>query len=161
MIIIGILLLPLLFIILNIAFQDNPAMKFAFEMIYNVIDGKGLETESSNSLSYQYIFPLNLKTWIIGDGIWMFDNAYYMHTDVGYSRLIFLWGLIGCFTFIFFLLKIVKLATKNALPNNKLFGYLCLITLIVINAKGFSDINYFFIPIMLLMHRDKQFKYGK
>lgn len=146
--------LPILFFILDYVFKDNAAVKFAFEMVYNVIDGKGLKTESSNSLSYQYIFPTHLKSWLIGDGIWMENNAYYMHTDVGFSRLIFLWGILGCLTFILFLIKIVKISTQLSSSNDKLFGYLNLIILILLNAKGFSDINYFFIPSMLLIHRN-------
>lgn len=147
-----IITLPTIFILLDFLFQDNPAIKFAFEMIYNYVEGKGFETESSNSLSYQYIFPKEIKSWLIGDGIWLYNNEYYMKTDVGYSRLMFLWGIIGNLTFILFLLRIIKIATKNVLKINKDFAYIILFTLVLLNAKGFTDINYFFIPVMLLIH---------
>lgn len=149
-----IITLPLFFIILDIIFHDNPTLHFAFELIYNIIDGKGIETESSNSLSYQYIFPDTLKTWLIGDGIWIFKNAYYMHTDVGYSRLIFFWGIIGCIAFLWSLLKIVGISTKHAPANAKLLGYLSILIIVILNAKGFTDISYYFVPIMFLIFRD-------
>lgn len=61
-----------------------------------------------------YVFPDNLKTWIIGDGyfsnpyntdpfyIGTRSRGYYMGTDVGYLRFIFYFGLIGLSAFIAF-----------------------------------------------------------
>ena len=54
-----------------------------------------------------YVFPDNLKTWLIGDGYFSnpynidpyftgrFVGGYYMSTDVGYLRFIFYSGLVG------------------------------------------------------------------
>ena len=90
-----------------------------------------------------YVFPDNVKTWIIGDGY--FDGpsntdpyyvgptmtGFYMWTDVGYLRLIFYFGLIGLFTFMLFFFKCGQACAKKFRGFSTLFALLVLLNFII------------------------------
>ena len=78
-----------------------------------------------------YVFPDNIKTWIIGDGYFAnpgdtdpyyvgpLGGAFYKSTDVGYLRFIFYFGVLGLFAFVLFLYiycfgKIKKISKADA-----------------------------------------------
>ena len=93
-----------------IAEQIELLLQFAFEMFIKYESSGALSTNSSDRMIEMYeTLPDNLKTWIIGDAIWIgSDGAYYMNTDVGYLRFIFYFGVIGCATMILFIYKIPR-----------------------------------------------------
>ena len=89
--------------------------RFAFEGFFSLIETGHWETGSNNVLKDMYIWPDNAQTWIFGDGY--FNNprndpnylgevthGYYMHTDVGYLRFIYFFGLIGLTIFSLFII---------------------------------------------------------
>lgn len=89
--------------------------RFAFEGFFSMIETGHWETGSNNVLRDMYIWPDNPQTWIFGDGY--FNNprndpnylgevthGYYMHTDVGYLRFIYYFGLIGLAIFSMFII---------------------------------------------------------
>ena len=89
--------------------------RFAFEGFFSLIETGHWETGSNNVLKEMYIWPDNPQTWIFGDGY--FNNprndpnylgevthGYYMHTDVGYLRFIYYFGLIGLAIFSMFII---------------------------------------------------------
>ena len=70
-----------------------------------------------------YVFPDNLKTWLIGDGYFGTPDddpnylgasmsGYYMGTDVGYLRFIFYFGIFGLLAFSLFIIYCGKVCYK-------------------------------------------------
>ena len=84
-----------------------------------------------------YIFPETIQTWIIGDGYWNnpYGSGYYMHTDVGYLRLIYYFGLVGLFVYLLMQVSIIKNSFEQ-----KLLIYTIFLYLLVLNLKGFTDL---------------------
>lgn len=63
---------------------------FAFEMFM----GESLETSSTNHLMTMWDLDIDFSTFMWGDGLYIGrDNAYYMHTDVGYLRQLLFGGM--------------------------------------------------------------------
>ncbi len=108
--------LPLLFISLALILIPGlldkiyNLLQFGFELFINIFEGKGVQTGSTDALMTMYIWPDNLKTWLIGDGLWDVNNGmgYYMNTDVGYSRMIFYFGIFGLLTFLLYQAFLIK-----------------------------------------------------
>ena len=87
--------------------QFNQMMRFGFEGFFNFIEEGHWSTASTSTLETMYVWPDNLKTWMIGDGYFgnqRYDPNYigtatrggfYMGTDVGYCRYIFYFGIPG------------------------------------------------------------------
>lgn len=138
---------------------DNRSVAHAFEPFINFFESGHLATESTAHLETMYVFPDNLKTWLIGDGFFTGqDGFYYMHTDVGYLRMVFFFGIIGLLVFYlqkFYLLhSIIKLGKTNV-PKNQLLFFLFSFT-IVVNLKGFADadpILFLFFWLFIFKHR--------
>lgn len=100
----------------NIAFKEN--IRFAFEGFFNWWETGEWETTSTNKWQTMFIWPDNMKTWMIGDGY--FDGpsnidpyyvgpanyGFYKWTDIGYLRFIFYFGMIGLLTFIIYFFKV-------------------------------------------------------
>lgn len=101
------------------------------------------------------VFPKEEKTLIFGDFRWHdYSNGkvvgYYMHTDIGYLRVIWAIGILGLivmFSYNFYLwLKIKKRLLK---PEKLLIAFLFLMQ-IIFNYKGFVDtfqLLYFFLIV--------------
>lgn len=88
----------------NEEFQKN--LRFGFEGFFSLVEKGRWEVYSNEVLKTLVVWPENLMTWIIGDGYFMspLDNpdrfgqvytGYYMHTDIGYLRFIFYFGVPG------------------------------------------------------------------
>lgn len=124
--------------------------KYGFEMFINYFKTSTFETASTNELKEMFIFPNEIKSWIIGDAYWynpLKDNFYYMDTDVGYLRLIFYFGLIGLFFYFslqFFLVKVYK----HFDIKFKYYIFI-IIYLLILNLKGFADL--FWLNIIFFM----------
>ena len=149
-----VLYLILLFVINNASFNYN----WAFEPILNLINNGSLHTSSTDVLKTMYIWPDNFKTWLIGDAL--FENAngtYYKETDVGYLRVIYYFGVVGMFLFLFYQYWMLRLASKI---SNLLFEYKTAIVffvyILILNLKGLFDINYIlFLILSFFSCRDK------
>ncbi|UIR56001.1 hypothetical protein LZQ00_17270 [Sphingobacterium sp. SRCM116780] len=78
--------------------------RFAFEGFFKWVETGKWETDSTNTLQSMWVYPDNLKTWIIGDGYFNdpITHGFYMQTDVGYLRFIFYCGLIGLTVFMLY-----------------------------------------------------------
>lgn len=91
----------------NTSLQFQEMMRFGFEGFFNYFEQGEWSTGSTSTLETMYVWPDNLKTWLIGDGY--FENqrndpnyigaatrrGFYMGTDVGYCRYIFYFGIPG------------------------------------------------------------------
>jgi len=142
-------------------YKTNPyfrhGIRFAFEGFFNLFERGEYSVASTETLKSMYVFPDNIKTWIIGDGyfvnpywfdpnfIWHGENikGYYKGTDVGYLRFIFYSGLIGLSLFSIYMIKCAK-TCAGLLSNYKmLFGFVCLAGF-VIWLKVATDVFLFF-----------------
>ena len=99
--------IPVCTLFYNTSPQFHDMLRFGFEGFFNLVEEGHWSTDSTSKLETMYVWPDNLKTWIVGDGY--FENqrndpnyignatvrGYYMGTDVGYCRYIFYFGIIG------------------------------------------------------------------
>lgn len=121
----------------------NDNMRFAFEGFFSLVEKGKWEVHSNDMLQNMYVFPDNVKTWIIGDGY--FDNpkltdpyytgdmrtAFYMGTDVGYLRFIFYFGVLGLVAFMSFFCKTARLCMKRLMEFKHMFILLLLLNFII------------------------------
>lgn len=126
---------------INTSFHEN--IRFAFEGFFSLAEKGKWEVHSNEMLKDMYIFPDNLKTWIVGDGY--FDNpyfadkyytgpawaGYYKGTDVGYLRFIYYFGLIGLFAFSAFMLKIGQILMDRFHEERIMFLIIILLNFII------------------------------
>lgn len=133
--------------------KDNRIYQWAFELFLK----KG-ESYSTNVLKQMwYIIPNRISTWIFGDGKWAIeDGTYYMHTDVGYLRLIWYSGITGVIFFLILILLFYK-SIKNTGTNEikKLNKYVLLLILIM-NIKGYSEIYFIHYILLVFLIGDKK-----
>ena len=100
----------------HIGFREN--VRFAFEGFFNWWETGEWETTSTNRWQTMFVWPDNMKTWLIGDGYFEGPSnvdpyyvgpanfGYYKWTDIGYLRFIFYFGLVGLVTFIVYFCKV-------------------------------------------------------
>ena len=147
------------------AFKDNT--RFAFEGFFSLVEKGHWEVHSNEILMNMYVFPDNMKTWVIGDGY--IENpirtdpyytgevigGYYMGTDVGYLRFIFYFGFFGLLTFIYFFIAL----TSNCIKRYPSQGVLFLLFLAV-NLIGWfkvsTDIFLVFAPFLLISSEENE-----
>lgn len=143
--------LPILFLFNKFFPQTQELYQFAFEGFYSRINTGEWSTATTNILWDMWqIWPDNMKTWIIGDGLFVDpDNSslFYMGTDVGYARFIFFCGITGLSVFAIFFVYIYKIL-KDSLPGHTELLLLLLILVFAIWIKVSTDI--FFIFALLL-----------
>lgn len=145
----------------NMTIQKNT--RFAFEGVFNLVEKGRWEVASNNKLKTMYVFPDNLKTWVIGDGY--FNNpkgdqtyvgditeGYYKNTDVGYLRFIFYFGLVGLAFFCIFMFFSAYYCSL-ALSEHSILAWLTLILHFVIWLKVATDC--FFILALLMNCRGR------
>ena len=144
--------------------SDNKMQKHALELFVNFFVSNKFETESTNDLKTMYVYPDDLKTWIIGDGRFSAEDGihYYKGTDVGYLRILFFMGLIGISVFffqkIYLFFSTIKL-DKSISLDFKQFLFFLFILMIVLNFKGFVDLDviiFLFFWAFILYGREKK-----
>ncbi len=125
----------------NPFFQEN--LRFGFEGFFSLVEKGKWEVHSNEILKNMYVFPDNLKTWVIGDGY--FDNPYdaepyytgpkwggfYKGTDVGYLRFIFYFGVIGLIAFSLFMYKVAQVCMNRFASYRSLFFVILLLNFAV------------------------------
>lgn len=106
-------------------------------------------SQTMESLSSMYSVEIDSKTLIIGDGLSKYANGkYYMHTDVGYLRNIFYFGIVGTI-FGYFYYELRVLATVVKLSSElKVFVIFMFVFLLALNFKGLPDFNFFIFLII-------------
>ena len=118
-------------------------IRFAFEGFFSLAEEGEWNVASNNTLKNMYVFPENLKTWIIGDGY--FSNpihidpyftgkiigGFYMGTDVGYLRFIFYFGVTGLVAFTLFMCKVARVCMNRFVSYRSLFGVILLLNFAV------------------------------
>lgn len=132
-------------------------VEFAFEMVYSYFEGDGLSTESSEDLKTLYVWPENLKTYIIGDARFWGDaekQSYYMFTDVGYLRLIYYFGVPGMLLFFAYTAVVVRMCVRYSRSKTMSLSFgVLFIYCLLLNLKGFMDMStIMYIFLLVLRH---------
>ncbi len=127
------------------------AIEYGFEMFVNYFAYGSFETDSTNELKTLYVFPTEIKTYIIGDGYWAHPTdvgQYYMNTDVGYLRLIYYFGILGLLTYLSMQMYLIVRAYKSFNIGAEIYLFV-VAYLLILNLKGFTDL--LFIHILFVM----------
>ena len=127
-------------------------VRFGFEGFFNLVETGHFRTSSSDILiNRMYVFPEETKTWLIGDGY--FENSrndinylgdstklgFYMGTDVGYLRFIFLFGVPGLIAMMLVMLYATITAARSY-TRYKWAYYLVFICGLIIWLKVSTDV---------------------
>ena len=112
-------------------------LRFAFEGFFNWVERGEWTTNSTTKLNTEmWIWPTDLKTWIMGTGWFGF---YHFSTDIGYCRFILHCGLVGFSMFAsFFIYNGYVFAKKNY--DYRLFFFALILLGFIIWLKVSTDI---------------------
>jgi hypothetical protein len=150
----GIIIFTIFYLNENLRNSFARLFSYGFELFVNYFNGRGLRTESSDNTLNGFFLPTDTKTWLIGDGYYVDPTnpnlAYYMRTDVGYSRYLFYFGIIG--TLIYLLLNgfiICFTAIKNE-KKYRLFFFIVFILFLALNIKGASSLSIYLFPFLFV-----------
>ena len=137
--------------------EINRLIHFAFEGFFAYAETGEFQTASSNRLvDEMLVFPEETKTWIIGDGYFVnskndinylgnaTDKGFYMGTDIGYLRFLFLFGLPGLFAMIMMMVY-SALTGAHAFPRYKMVFYMGLLSGLIIWMKVSTDVFPFLV----------------
>lgn len=134
-------------------------LRFGFEGIFSLFEKGEWDVSSNDRLQSMYVYPDNIKTWIIGDGyfsnpintdpyfIGKITGGYYMGTDVGFLRYIYYFGLIGLIVFGIFFFKCAEICSKY-FNSYKSFFYLLVFLNFIIWLKVSTDLFVTFAPFI-------------
>ena len=145
----------------NEVFHKN--FRFGFEGFFSYFERGQFQTGSTDVLKTMYIFPDDLKTWLIGDGYFAnpgsdpnylgrIRGGYYMGTDVGYLRFIFFFGIFGLVLMISMFVKATSTCIKYLSEYKLLFVFL-LLSNFVGWFKVCSDIIMVFALFLVLAYQ--------
>ena len=166
----GILLVAILIIVYgyhtNPSFQEN--LRFGFEGFFSLVEKGKWEVHSNEILKDMYVFPDNLKTWIIGDGYFngtesvdpyyigeKWKIGFYQGTDVGYLRFIFYFGVTGLGAFSLFMYKVARVCMNRFVSYRSLFGVILLLNFAVW-FKVSTDIFLVFALFLCMSEEENQ-----
>lgn len=151
----------------NVAIHNN--LRFAFEGFFSLWEKGEWQTTSNDRLMDMFVFPDNVKTWLIGDGylnnpkdydpyfIGEIIGGYYKGTDVGYCRFLFYFGLMGLGAFIFFMFRSMQICWNRFCSHRIMFLIILLLNYIVW-VKVSSDLFLVF-SIFLCISKEENDKY--
>ena len=159
-----VVVLPFIIYLYNNNYSVREDIRFAFEGFFSLAEKGEWAVSSNDRLKNMYVFPDNAKTWIIGDGY--FDGpsstdpyyvgdpmpGFYMWTDVGYSRFIFYFGLIGLLSFMLFFMKCSVVCIRSFSKYSLMFKLLLIVNYIIW-LKVATDI---FLVFALFLSIDKE-----
>lgn len=162
-----IITLPIVVYLYNTNQIFHNQIRFAFEGFFNLVEAGEWNVASNNKLRTMYIWPDNLKTWLIGDGY--FDNpyyddpyyigpnfdGYYMATDAGYLRFIYYFGLIGLSLFSIYMIKVCSVCV-NKFPFYKWMFIFLLMVNFIVWIKVSTDIFLIFTPFLVITTMEEQ-----
>lgn len=119
---------------------DN-VLPFAFEPVYNFINGDKFETASTNRLGEMWNVPVTLKEILIGAGRYYDESgiSYYKETDIGLFKNIFFWGGIGYFFVVIFqYIQLYPLRYRNIHRDDRMFFLAIFIFLFSLDFKAIA-----------------------
>lgn len=141
-------------IFLLFIYLDEKIVLWAFELFLNYTDSGEMSSASTDRLKEMYVFPVNIETYLIGNGLFMSKTGgYYMQTDVGYLRLLYYGGIPAIVCYFFYPFWVIKKICSHKISSllSKLLLILFLY-MIVLNFKGLVDFNFLFVLIYCLIY---------
>jgi hypothetical protein len=155
-------------------YDTNPVFKedirLAFEGFFSLAEKGQWDVNSNNRLADMYVFPDNIKTWIIGDGYFAnpgdtdpyyvgpLGGAFYKSTDVGYLRFIFYFGVIGLFAFILYFFKCAQVCVSR-FKREALMFWLILLANYILWFKVATDIFIVFALFLCVSAQEENEQY--
>lgn len=146
----------------NIAPQFRTNLRFGFEGFFSLFEKGKWEVRSNDILLNMIIWPESLKTWLIGDGF--FDSpmdipdrfgqvigGFYKHTDIGYLRFIFYFGIIGLMLMMLVPIQ-MTVSCSRKIPEHKWLFIMLLFVTFVGWLKVSSDIIMVYAPFLILAY---------
>lgn len=145
-------------------YNTNPhwhrMIRFGFEGFFSLAEKGRWEVSSNTQLLNSYIYPDNLKTWIIGDGLFGSTlnepfytgtdyKEFYKTTDVGYLRFIFYFGITGLATFSLLIIEAGRECVNKFREYKHMFICLTLLNFIIW-FKVSTDIFLVFAPFLCM-----------
>jgi len=128
-----------LFFLGSMSEEMDVLFNFGFESFINFQNTGSFATHSTDNMFRMYKFPTTWETWLIGDAIYQVGKGYYMHTDIGYCRLLFYFGISGFIAYMWFEYYILKKIFPPLIYGNIIWSVLFFF-LFALNGKGTSDI---------------------
>lgn len=153
-------------VLYNVNPQWREHLRFGFEGFFSLFEEGRWEVHSNDMLKSHFVFPDNLRAWIIGDGRMASTNidpyytgknwsGFYMGSDVGYVRFIFYFGLTGLIVFSLFFIKAGLICYKK-LEDYRYMFLLFVALNFIIWLKVSSDIFLVFAPFLCLANTDRK-----
>ena len=132
---------PVCIIAYNSVPEFHDLLRFGFEGFFSLAEKGEWDVSSNEMLKEGFIFPDNLKTWLIGDAYFGPTDAdpyyvgtrwagFYKGSDVGYSRFLFYFGLTGLILFLLFFFKVCKICVLRFKDMKYMFIVLLALNLI-------------------------------
>lgn len=162
------LCLPCIILLYHTDSVTHNNIRFAFEGFFNFWETGEWKTHSTEILKNMYVFPDNIKTWVIGDGY--FDNpnnspyyigpqwnGFYKDTDVGYLRFIFYFGVVGLCSFILYMCKVANICLRH-FNNYKWLFFMIAAMNFLIWFKVSSDLFLVFALFLCVSEEDENTK---
>jgi hypothetical protein len=145
---------------------------FAFEAYYNYVDEGSVSTASTDVLEDYHYYPLDTRTWLVGEGV-VADESRYHGSDAGYmNNLIF--GGIPFFICLFiyqclYFNRPLSISKRNGTPDGRM-DYFCFLILfayiLVLNYKSSSlgtlhivEVLYLFAGISYIIRHNHEEDY--
>lgn len=115
---------------------DNKIYPYFFEVFHVYLETGKMETASTNELMAMYDIRVPLDTWLLGDGRYTGnDGLYYLHSDVGYIRLLLLGGApLLAFMVVFFFFSLWPLT--RIMPSGQTFFWAVASLFAIAQCKG-------------------------
>lgn len=153
-----VLLLLVLMPIINNLFSNSrlfDLFKFGTQFIFDFNNSQA--SQSTGELNDMWeIWPNSLKTWLIGDAKYRDGTLYYMHTDVGYARIVYA---IGFFGLISVLIGQIYLILKLDRTYFNFQAKICmLVVLLICEIKGVTLFTPFLSILFLASRMSKKNK---
>lgn len=145
--------------------QWRENIDFGFEGFISLVEKGRWEVKSNKQLNGTFITPTGTRQWLIGDGhmgptdmdpyyVGKAYHDFYMMTDVGYSRFLFYFGLIGLTAFSIVILRAAGIAMSRHSGYRLMFTLVCLVNFVVW-FKVSSDIFLVFCPFLCFVSRSE------
>lgn len=144
----------------NTSLSWHDQFRFAFEGFFSLVEKGRWEVQSNEMLKEGFIYPDNLRCWLVGDGYiastdidpyytgkaW---HGYYKGVDAGYSRFLFYFGLTGLVAFSIVMLKACEICIRHFRPYWMLFLMLVALNFVVW-VKVTTDLFLVLAPFLVL-----------
>lgn len=126
-------------------------LPWALEPLFNLIDGKGLSTGSTNRLAEMWEVIPTWRQALLGTGNFTnADDSFFMHVDVGILRNLFYWGIGGYAVLIAYEIFTVKPMFKNKTYRNMML-FVCIYLMVGEYKALVIGVNKMILSLLFLM----------